>query len=327
MLLTNEWALLSSNKNNLLYIGLQVYQHPTELLPWRKNSSPLSWSWNFLFHSCWYWTLHLYWSNKSYLYQSWLLPHPLLVVWCRRVWTYYPLSPWQECHCKYIITAPILWNVIKSSIGECYYCPLWLYSQWPWCQQWSWFAQVLLNLPLLDVALNNPVDLGWIHNQQNIGTNLLQKQLNILTTTLMKPLDGCVIVYCASPNKDCHTQWKIDIAKEMVVPLIKWYCSMLAHSGCKQFGMTIQAWYRHPDITKQVDKFHFDYCQCIEIPCNGMGLLPQCDLTNMPWYAAAVDTKTEKLNGEFYALKCTDTTMNLVKLMCIDTKSSDAIAR
>ncbi len=61
-----------------------------------------------------------------------------------------------------------------------------------------------------------------------------------------------------------------------------------------------------------------------------MGLLPERDLTNTPWYEVAVDLIgpwTEHFNGEFYALTCIDTTTNLVELTCIDTKSSDAIAR
>ncbi len=64
-----------------------------------------------------------------------------------------------------------------------------------------------------------------------------------------------------------------------------------------------------------------------------MGLLLERDLTNTPSYKVAVDligpwtAKTGHFNGEFYALTCIDTTTNLVELACIDTKSSDAIAR
>ncbi len=64
-----------------------------------------------------------------------------------------------------------------------------------------------------------------------------------------------------------------------------------------------------------------------------MGLLSELNLPNKPWCKVAVDligpwsTKTEHFNGEFYALKCIDTTTNLVKLVCIDSKLIDAIAR
>ncbi len=64
-----------------------------------------------------------------------------------------------------------------------------------------------------------------------------------------------------------------------------------------------------------------------------MGLLPEHDLTNKPWYEVAINligpwtAKTGHFNGEFYALTCIDTTTNLVEVDCINTKSSDAIAR
>ncbi len=64
-----------------------------------------------------------------------------------------------------------------------------------------------------------------------------------------------------------------------------------------------------------------------------MGLLPECDLTNTLWYKVIVDVigpwsaKTEQFNGELHTLTCIDITTNLVKLTCIDTKSSDVIAR
>ncbi len=64
-----------------------------------------------------------------------------------------------------------------------------------------------------------------------------------------------------------------------------------------------------------------------------MGLLPECVLTNTPWYEVAINliglwtAKTDHFNGEFYALTCINTTTNLVDLTLIDTKSKDAIAR
>ncbi len=61
-----------------------------------------------------------------------------------------------------------------------------------------------------------------------------------------------------------------------------------------------------------------------------MGLLPEHNLTNTLWYEGAVDLIglwSAKAEYEFYALMCIDATINLVKLVCIDTKLRDAIAR
>ncbi len=126
---------------------------------------------------------------------------------------------------------------------------------------------------------------------------------------------------------------KIALTKKMAMPLIKWYRCILAHPGWKQSRMTIQARYYHPVIQKHVNSFHCDFCQHAKNPCKGMGLLPDCDLTNTPWYEFAVNligpwtAKTDQFNGYFYALKCIDTTTNLIGLTCIDTKSRNAIAR
>ncbi len=119
----------------------------------------------------------------------------------------------------------------------------------------------------------------------------------------------------------------------MVISLMKWYHCLLAHPGCKQSRMTIQARYYHPDIWKHVNNFHCDFCQCVEIPPKGMGLLPEHNLTNTPLYEVAINliglwtAKTDHFNGEFYALTCIDTSTNLNELSFIDTKSSDAIVR
>ncbi len=143
--------------------------------------------------------------------------------------------------------------------------------------------ECFLNLPLPELADTNPVDFAWIHTQQNTGTELATKTAKYPDRYFNKLIDGRVIVCHALPNENRLTQWKIALTKEMVLPLIKWYHCILAHPGRKRSRMTIQARYYHPDIWKQVDNFHCEYCQCVKIPCKGMGLLPDRDLTNTPW--------------------------------------------
>ncbi len=93
--------------------------------------------------------------------------------------------------------------------------------------------------------------------------------------------------------------------------------------------MILRGHYYHPDMRCKIDKFRFDFCQHVKIPCKES----EHNHTNTPWYKVAVDlikpwsAKTENFDGEFYALTCIDTTKNLVELTTIDTKSSDAIAR
>ncbi len=93
----------------------------------------------------------------------------------------------------------------------------------------------------------------------------------------------------ALPIENYLTQWKIALTKEMVIPLIKWYHCILAHPSWKRSRMTIQARYYHQDIQKHVDNFHRDFCEHVKIPCRGMGLLPEHNLTNTPWYEVVVN--------------------------------------
>ncbi len=126
----------------------------------------------------------------------------------------------------------------------------------------------------------HPFDIKLIHNQQNTGTKLVINAIKYPDWYVNKLIDGQINMCHVLPNDDCLTKWKIALEKEMIIPLVKWYHTMLLHHDSKRSWMTIQAWYYHPDSRKQIDNFHCDNCQCVKIPCNDMGLLPDCDLTN-----------------------------------------------
>ncbi len=113
-----------------------------------------------------------------------------------------------------------------------------------------------LNFPLSNIAVNNPVDLKWIHAQQNMATELVTKAAKYPKQYFNKLIDGCVIACHALPNEDCLTQWNISSTKEIVIPLLKRFHSILAHPGHKRSWMYIQVRFYHPDIRKKVDNFH-----------------------------------------------------------------------
>ncbi len=193
--------------------------------------------------------------------------------------------------------------------------------------------ECFLNLPLPDVAETNPDNFAWIHAQKNTGTELATKAAKYPDQYFNKIIDGGIIVCHALPDENHLTQWKIALTKEVVISLIKWYYCILAHPGWKRSRITIQARYYHTDIRKHVNIFHCDFCQLVKLPHKGMGLLPECNFTNTPWYEVVINligpwtAKTDQFSGAFYALTCIDTTTNLLERVHIDTKSSDAIAR
>ncbi len=143
-----------------------------------------------------------------------------------------------------------------------------------------------------------------------------------------------VTLLCVMPSQmRIISKSEIALTTEMVMPLIKWYHTIVVNPGHKRSQMKIQAQYYHPDIRKHVDDFHCGCSQCVKIPYKKIGLLPELDLTNTPWHDVAIDliglqsAKAEHFNGEFYTSTCIDTTNNLVEQIHIDTKSSDAIAK
>ncbi len=66
--------------------------------------------------------------------------------------------------------------------------------------------ECFLNLPLPDIAENNPLDLDWIQTQQNINTELATKAAIYPKQYFNTVIDGCMIVCHALPNEDCLTR-------------------------------------------------------------------------------------------------------------------------
>ncbi len=81
-----------------------------------------------------------------------------------------------------------------------------------------------------------------------------------------------------------------------------------------------------------LEQFMCDECQCTKLTGPGHSLLPDWDVAGAPWEEVAVDLVvswhviTSDGDVEFFALKCNDTTTNLVKLTRIFEKSSNHVA-
>ncbi len=101
----------------------------------------------------------------------------------------------------------------------------------------------------------------------------------------------------------------------------------------KMIWTTTHTKYHHQDISKNIDDFNCDYCQCVKITCKRLGLWPECDLTNTPWYKVVIYLtgqsygKTDHFNDGLYELTYIETTINLVEQRHIVTISSDAIVK
>ena len=87
----------------------------------------------------------------------------------------------------------------------------------------------------------------------------------------------------------------------------------------------------HPDLRRQVDRFNCEACQRHKLDGRGFGLLPERNISEMPWQDVAVDLIgpwripiNDRLY-EFNALTCIDPVTNLTELVRIDSKTSEHV--
>ena len=128
--------------------------------------------------------------------------------------------------------------------------------------------------------------------------------------------------------------WKIYIPHTLVVQIIRWYHSVLGHSGAQRLYQTISTHFYAPQLRAQCDAFvrTCDTCQRCKLPGIPRGELPAKDLTAQPWDEVAVDLIgpwTITVHGrdlEFLALTCIDPVTTLSEILRIDNKSSAHVA-
>ena len=89
--------------------------------------------------------------------------------------------------------------------------------------------------------------------------------------------------------------------------------------------------YYHPRLRYYIEKLKCKNYQKHKLEGHGYGLLPKREVRIASWEEVAIDLIVPwkvKVNGqqiEFNALTCIDTASNLVKLICIDSKTAERI--
>ncbi len=134
----------------------------------------------------------------------------------------------------------------------------------------------------------------------------------------------------------------------------RWQCSQLERSIAKRLNTThyqvvssshrasreqkalcqhIHQGYYNCDLRRLVDNFKCDYCQRNKFNAKGYGFLPECEVRSIPFEECATDLLgpwTVQVHGNLYeyeALSVIDTVTNLVKLIRINDKRSQTVAR
>ena len=71
--------------------------------------------------------------------------------------------------------------------------------------------------------------------------------------------------------------------------MIDWFHQVLGHLGSKRMHLTLQTRYYHPELCRHTDEYKCDACQRHKLDGRGYGLLPEQNISEMPWQDVAVD--------------------------------------
>ncbi|KAL7528847.1 hypothetical protein ACHAXR_002666 [Thalassiosira sp. AJA248-18] len=185
-----------------------------------------------------------------------------------------------------------------------------------------------LNLPS-EPPPENPLNLNWLREQQQNNQELLDRAQRLSQQYINKTLTRGVDLICHIKSGDnAATQWKIELARDAIIPVLKWFHQVLGHPGENRMRSAISSRYYHPNLRTYTSNFACETCQCHKLEGKGCGHLPERDVnTATPFNEVAVDLIgpwTIKLHGrdyEFNALTSIDQVSNVVELIRVDRKT------
>ncbi len=142
-----------------------------------------------------------------------------------------------------------------------------------------------------------------------------------MSTKISRLVLGDKEIICSMvPNDNCNTEWKFALTNSMIHPTIHWFHFILRHPGSHCMCAILQAQYHHLRLCMHNECFTCDKYQCTKPSGPGHSLLPDQDITGVPWEEVAVDligpwpASTSHGMVEFFVLTCIDTTTNLVEI-------------
>ena len=190
-----------------------------------------------------------------------------------------------------------------------------------------------LNLPPQDVE-ENPLNFKWIAEEQSKDAILERWRQRLPDQYFNKRLQTDTDVLCyVKPGDDPAKQWKIALPKASIVPVLKWFHEVLGHPGEERLRQAVSARFHHNELRRYISQLRCDACQRHKLDGKGYGLLPEREVTAMPFNEVAVDLIgpwTIEVNGrsyEFNALTSIDLVTNLVELIRIDRKTSQHVRK
>ena len=149
----------------------------------------------------------------------------------------------------------------------------------------EWF----LNLPRLNDHGNNPLNYKYLAKQQVEDEKLQQLAKGRPDNYVTKTLNGHKVLCYVKTHDNAETQWQIALLRQLVIPTIQYFHTILGHQGVTRMHLIIQTRYYHPMLRKEIDDFACNACQNMKWSGTGFGLLPEWDVGIVPWAEVAVD--------------------------------------
>jgi len=182
---------------------------------------------------------------------------------------------------------------------------------------------------------DNPLDIENIKEKQDEDNDLQQFTIRHHEWYSHKTFNNIPDVLCYTKPGDNPSNWKIALPRKLIGPTVNWYHQVTGHPGSKRLYEQVRQRYYNRDISirRYIDNFNCDYCQRNKLDGKGYRLLPEREIRSIPFEECAVDligpwiVQVRRDPYEFSALTAIDTDTNLVKLIRVDDKYSETIAR
>jgi hypothetical protein len=137
------------------------------------------------------------------------------------------------------------------------------------------------------------------------------------------------------PLEEDKSTWKIAVPTSLPGDLIRWFHSVLGHTGESRVYDSIQSRYQHPQLKRRISQLlsACETCRLHKQSGAGFGELAERDVVAAPWQKTHVDliepwrVAVNGIDVEFLALTVIDPITNLIELVRIDNKTSDHVAQ
>ena len=152
----------------------------------------------------------------------------------------------------------------------------------------SQMIKCFLNLPRLNDHHSNRLNYKYLAKQQVEDEKLQQLAKGKPDNYVMKTLNGNEVLCYVKTYGNPETQWQIALPRQLVIPTIQYFHTILRNPGATRMCLTIQTRYYHHMLRKEIDDFACDACQKMKQPIPGYGLIPEQDVGIVPWTEVVV---------------------------------------